>query len=148
MKGGAWARIRSSVNSHRILYYGLAGLAVLLVVLQSGLGITIAVLTGIQGERARTAVIILGAINSFVGALAGTLQYWGQPTREARYFNALKEVKFDVERLLGEFKDPAADMDPYKKGNEVMEKYTQAMRDAWSNTPMIWVQNTKPPQQP
>ena len=114
-----------------------------LVILQSGLGITVSALTGIQGNRAKTAVIILGALNSFVGALAGALQYWGQPTRESRYYASLKLVQRDVEALIGEFKNPNTEKDPWVEGNRVMADYAQANADAWSNSPMIWIQNTK-----
>lgn len=142
--GGDWARILSSVRKHRVLSYGLKALAVVLVILQLGLGITVSVLTGIQGNQARTVVIILGAVNSFVGGLAAILQYWGQPTRESRYYASLKLVQSDVEALIGEFKDPNTDKDPYVEGKMVMAKYAQANKDAWSNDPMIWIQDTKP----
>lgn len=125
--------------------YGLTALAVVLVLLQLGLGITISVLTSIQGAKAKTAVIILGAINSFVGGLAAILQYWGQPTRENRYFASLKLVREDVESLLGQFKDPNTDLNPWIQGNRIWDTFKQANKDAWSNEPMIWQQTTRTP---
>jgi SMODS and SLOG-associating 2TM effector domain len=145
LKNGDYARILSAINVHRLLTYGLTALAVLLVLLQLSLGITISVLTSIQGGKAKTAVIILGAINSFVGGLAGILQYWGQPTRESRYFSSLKLVRDDVESLLGEFKNRNTLLDPWNEGNRVWDSFKQANKDAWSNEPMIWLQNTRTP---
>ncbi len=115
--------------------------------MQSGLGITVSVLTSLQGNQAKTAVILLGAMNAFVGAIAAALQYWGQPTRESRYYASLKLVQNDVEGLIDEFKDPNTVKKPYEEAKKVMAKYRQAEADAWSNEPMIWVQNTKPPAQ-
>ncbi|KAK5065223.1 hypothetical protein LTR84_001061 [Exophiala bonariae] len=143
-KGGDWARILSSIRKHQVLSYALKALAVVLVILQLGLGITISVLTSLEGNHVKTVVIILGATNSFVGGLAAILQYWGQPTRESRYYASLKLVQSDVEALIGEFKDPNTNKYPYEEGKLVMAKYAQANKDAWSNDPMIWIQNTKP----
>jgi SMODS and SLOG-associating 2TM effector domain len=144
MKGGDWERIRLSVNLHRLLSWAYTGLAIIMVILQSGLGITTAALVGVQGGQAKNAVIALGAINGFIGAMSGALQYWGQPTRENHYYQSLAVVKGDVERLIGEFKNPYTVKDPYSEGDTVMAQYNQAMTDAESNKPTVWLQNTKP----
>lgn len=118
----------------------------ILVLLQLVLGITISVVTALQGQKARTAVIILGGLNSFVGGLAGIMQYWGQPTRESRYYISLENVQEDVEGMLGKFRNPDVGLDPWKEGERIWQTFKQAKNDAWSSEPMIWLQGTQAPE--
>jgi hypothetical protein len=143
---GPYGKILSAKNHHFWLSYLLKILAVLLVLLQLVLGITISVVTGLQGGRAKTAVIILGALNSFVGGLAGIMQYWGQPTRESRYYSSLENVQEDVEEMFSRFRNPHTQLDPWEEGERIWKTFKQAKNDAWSSEPMIWLQGTKVPE--
>jgi Zn-dependent protease with chaperone function len=145
LKNGVWQRLLRKVQRHRLLSYSLKFLAITLVLLQSGLGITIAVVTSLQGSKAKTAVIILGAVNSFVGAIAAAMQWYGQPFREVRYYSTLSKIRDEVLEDFVEFQNPDTTLNPWDEGRRLLGDFNQANNDAWSSEPMVWIQGTKAP---
>ena len=133
-----YTRVISTLWWERWRYRTYTTLAVALVILQLGLGITVSVLTSQYGGRARTAVIILGAVNSFVGGLAGILQYRGQPSRSARYVQALDDLQDDIDRVVGNLKNPSDKDDPEAEADALMDAYKQARRERFSNDPLVY----------
>jgi hypothetical protein len=143
IKGGHYASILSAISYHEWIFLGLKALSVILVILELALGIIISIVTSVEGQNARTAVIILGGLNSFAGGLAGVLQYWGQPTRENRYLASLKLVRSDIVSLLMKFKNPNTDLDPWREGSRVWDTFEQVKADAWSSEPATWMQKKR-----
>ena len=149
-KHGVWTEIQLEETWQTWIYYGYTCLAVLLVLAQLGLGLTVSVLTSLSGNNYKNAVIVLGALNSGVGGLAAILQWRGQPARSARYLQALRKVKSDARLELGEFIT-----NPHYKGNkdftvrDLVGRFQKARDEALSNDPLIYdrteVSVTQPP---
>lgn len=109
-------------------------------------GIATSLITSLYGEKARTAIIILGGVETLVGGLAGGMQYWGEPARENRYYESLQLIKADIDELLMVFEDPENNaLAPRQEGRRIWQDFQQARKDAWSNNPIIWLQGTRAP---
>ena len=114
-------------------------LAVALVIAQLVLGLTVSVITSIDGDNAKTAVIILGAVNSAVGGIAALMQYRGQPARSSRYFQTLMEVQSDVNQELGHFRgDRDYTGDKMITVANLVKRFQAARREAFANDPLVY----------
>jgi SMODS and SLOG-associating 2TM effector domain len=64
-----YADLLNKRRSYRGFYYFLMTVAIFAVMLQIALGLTISALSGTDAARFKIAIIVLGALNSFIGGV-------------------------------------------------------------------------------
>ncbi|EXJ69611.1 uncharacterized protein A1O5_07647 [Cladophialophora psammophila CBS 110553] len=135
-----WPRIQQAYKEENRYYHFVATLSYGLLWLQIAIGATVTAIGSDNNRRARLAVTILGAINTFIAGVLTFLKSRDQPNRALQFRNGLRDVCNELWRADAALRDPPSNHDDHHSVfNTLWDKYQDVLREADVNYPDLWV---------